>query len=147
LNNKPAKTFFLLVIVIITSIALMNLIADKANGSSVKSISAGDVISGVHGGSIESIEWQETRLRGKYRTGGKFTANYVKPSEPAAVTLTDLIREVNTKGGSTPTVKLTILDPPASLMALSILGIIAFPLMLVALIYFLVLRPTQMRGP
>jgi hypothetical protein len=149
LNNKPAKTFFLLVIVVITSIALMNLItgANSPFASGSKSISAGELFVELHAGKVESIEWQQTSLRGMFLEGVPFSATFVKPSDPAAVTLTDLVREVNTKGGSTRPVNLTILDPPASATALNVLSIIAFPLMLIALIYFLVLRPAQMRGP
>ena len=71
----------------------------------------------------------------------------MKPSDAAATTLTDLIRELDTNNKQTDDVKFVILNPPASAMMLNILSVIALPLMLIALIYFLVLRPAMKNGP
>jgi cell division protease FtsH len=142
LNNRPAKTFFLLVIVIITGIALMNLITSPTSLISgtkpPKELQASELYSKIDNGEIVSAEWQQTVFSGELKNGDRFTAKVADVSSAPAGEFEKYLRDKK--------VPFKRMDPPASATLLSILSVIAFPIMLIALIYFLVLRPAQMGG-
>jgi cell division protease FtsH len=144
LNNKPARTFFLLVIVIITGVALMNLITNPASilgANQPTVVNEAQFERDVREGKVASIEWQQATINAEMVANNqKVTTKFVPPETPGAQSLKDAIM-----ASKTP-VKVSYLDPPAASTVLNVLGVIAFPLMLVALIYFLVLRPAQMGG-
>ncbi len=87
---------------------------------------------------IETISWQQNQISGTYRNGDKFTATVVNPETTAGNTLSqELI-----KNGATVKIE----GAPIIAGIVGILSVIAIPLMMIALIYFLVLRPAQMVG-
>jgi cell division protease FtsH len=152
LNNKPARTLFLLVIAIITAVALMNLVTGSSgilNSTPPKSLSISDLMEQIQQNNVSTLEWQQSSISGDLTSGGKYVTRYVPPDQPGAQQLTGVLENYNRDARTDKTkkpIKWTILDPPASATALNVLSIIAFPLMLIALIYFLVLRPAQMGG-
>ncbi|HVT13646.1 MAG TPA: ATP-dependent zinc metalloprotease FtsH [Fimbriimonadaceae bacterium] len=132
-------------IVVIACIALMNLITTPAifGGAQPKAVDIATLIGKVKAGEVTKIDWQQNKLTGEYTNGDKFTTNFVEYSSAGARPLQDAIAEAGGKGKA-PAVNL--LDPPASTTIVSVLSVVAFPLMLIGLIYFLVLRPAQMGG-
>jgi len=141
LNNRPAKTFFLLVIVIILGIALMNLITNPGSifsGNTPKELPASALNEAIKSHNIVEAKWQQSTLTGTLKDGTKFTSKVADIASSAADGFENFLRS-----NSVPYERM---DPPASTTVLSILSVIAFPLMLIALIYFLVLRPAQMGG-
>ncbi|HTQ08455.1 MAG TPA: ATP-dependent zinc metalloprotease FtsH [Fimbriimonadaceae bacterium] len=145
MSNKPAKTFLLLVIVVIAGIALMNLIVGPSsflNGPQPKTVDIATLVKDVQKGNVSKIDWQQNKISGEYygTPPEKFTTNFVSPSDAGAKPLLDAI------SADPKQIQVNYLDPPASAAVLNILGVVAFPIMLIALIYFLVLRPAQMGG-
>src|ERR1044072_5666522 len=88
---------------------------------------------------IESAEWQQTSLTGILKgSKKKFVSKVADLNGNGSGEYERYLRENK--------VPFTRMDPPAITAFLGILSVIAFPLMLIALIYFLVLRPAQMGG-
>src|SRR5437868_9646 len=78
----------------------------------------------VRAGNVTNIEWQQTEITAEYKDGTRKTTHFVPPESSGAVSLKEAIRE------SKSPVKLTYMDPPATATILSVLSVIAFPLML-----------------
>ncbi len=142
MNNKPAKTFFLLVIVLIAGIALMNLITTPSGllgGGDVKELQTYELNRAIKENNIQDAKWQQNTFSGTLKgTGQKFTAKVATQDSQAGAEFENLLRQNDVHYDRS--------DPPAATTILSVLSVIAFPLMLIALIYFLVVRPAQMGG-
>jgi len=143
MSNRPAKTFLLLVVVVVAGIVLMNLLTGPSSfldGPPRKQVDIATLIRDVQRGNVAKIEWQQHRVSGEYfgSPREKFETDYVSPTEAGAKPLLDAISQ------DPKPIEVNYLDPPASATVLNILGVIAFPLMLIAVIYFLVLRPAQL---
>lgn len=136
--NRAARTIFLSLILVIVAISLLNIFGPTSSlmGAQPKELPYTDLIKEVkEGKNIEKAEWQADRVSGTFKDGSKF---WTRVPEKATETVTQAFVDNN--------VKLNFLDPPMSSSFLSILSIIAFPLMMLAILYFLVLRPAQMGG-
>ncbi len=127
-------------IVIVAGIALMNLIASPGNllGSPPKELKSWQLNDFILKGLVASAEWQQSTLKGELKDGTKFTATVPDINGPGSNDYESFLRSNH--------VPYQRLEPPVSSTILNVLGVIAFPLMLIALIYFLVLRPAQMGG-
>ena len=140
--NRTAKFIFLMVILILMGIAITNLF-----GSGVllgikqpEQISFSDVLKRNDISSV-SIQQETGTIHGHFTDGSSFESQ--GPSENSPV-WTDLIHE-STVSAHPFTVSYE--RPPALQNIFSLLSMIALPLMLFALVYFLLLRPVQMRPP
>jgi cell division protease FtsH len=139
--NRPAKTLFVLVIIIITGIAAINLVAGPTSplgGAQVKQMTTAELNQAIEAGNIEKAEWQQSRFEGTLADGTRFTATVQPPESAGGANFEEFLRANDVEYDKRPA--------PISHQALGILSIIAFPLMIIALIYFLVLRPAQMGG-
>jgi len=140
-SNRPAKTFILLVVVIVAGIALMNLVAGPDSilgGASPKELTTAQLNSLIETKKIADAEWQQDHFRGEETDGTKFTANVPSADSASAGDFEKFLRDNK--------VPYQRMSPPASTAILNILGVVAFPIMLIALIYFLVLRPNLMNA-
>jgi cell division protease FtsH len=143
LTNKPAKTAILLVLVVVVAIALMNAVASPGQifgGTQPKELTSAELNEAITGHNISTAEWQQSTFTGELKGNPpqKFTSKVADVNSPAAGEFETFLRNNQ--------VPYKRMDPPASTTLLSVLSVIAFPLMLIALIYFLVLRPAQMGG-
>jgi hypothetical protein len=139
-NNRPARIFFLLVIVIITSIALMNLVTspDSDAGSLSHGVDFLTLMRDIRAGKVATVDWQQSTLSGKYVVNDeRYATQFIPPESPNANVVFEAVMAAPNP------IRMRFLSPPATSTILSIFGVIAFPLMLIALIYFLVLRPAQ----
>jgi len=141
LNSKPAKTLLLLVSVAIMGLILINVLA--SNGSLpafgyVKKLTMTELNAEIDGGHIKKAEWQQTSLTGKLDTNQDFEAMVPSPESAGSQALQNKLIAKN--------VPYELVSPPVSTAIFSVLSMIAFPLLIVALVYFLLLRPAQMGG-
>ncbi len=88
---------------------------------------------------LEKVEWTQQTLTGRISSSGEtFEANV---PEPQTALGTDLARRLDQAG-----IQYDIKRPPVTQALLSILGVVFFPIMILVVIYFLVLRSGQMGG-
>ncbi len=144
MTNKPAKTFLFLILSVLVLVILTEFVA-PATGiggqKAPKALVESEVLDLAKKKEIASVEWQQEQLKGTktLKAGGEdFFAHVESADSPGAQ---DLKTAILASGA-----KLDIQGPPPISTAVSILSVIAFPLMILALIYFLVLRPAQMGG-
>ncbi|MFI5386214.1 MAG: hypothetical protein ACHQ50_08850 [Fimbriimonadales bacterium] len=75
MNNKPARTFFLLVIVIISGIALMNFLSNPSSllgGSQPKELTTAQLYAAIQTpGRITSAQWQQGTFKGEFNDNTK----------------------------------------------------------------------------
>jgi cell division protease FtsH len=87
---------------------------------------------------VKVANWQQNNLNGELKDGTQFTASVPEKDGPSAQQLVTLINESGAQ--------FNFDHPPISAMVIGFLGVIAFPLMILAVIYFLLIRPAQMGG-
>ncbi len=89
---------------------------------------------------VKSGEWQEDTFTAELNSpeGKKVQARVGASDTSGGAQLVKMLVDKKVKWGLTP--------PPVSNAIASLIGVIAFPALLLALIYFLVLRPAQMGG-
>lgn len=104
-----------------------------------------ELISSVQNGKVTAIHWQQDSARAELVGGGEIVARVPDANSAGGAGLNDAVNEFNKKATKNQ-IKLELEGPPASQSLISFLSIIAFPLMILGLIYFLVLRPAQMGG-
>jgi cell division protease FtsH len=143
--NKPAKTLLLLFIAGCLGIAIMSALSGQmgmlGGTKPPQELKTGEFLSYVKNGNIKTAKWQGITIEGDMDDGGvikKYTAVVPQPNDQSAATVVAALDDKN--------VDWTYEKPPVSGAILSALSVIAFPLMIIALIYFLVLRPAQMGG-
>jgi ATP-dependent Zn protease len=136
--------FIVLLFATICGILLMNFITSPASifaSQLPKELDSNALIQEIRQGHVKEIDWQQSTVSGEFVTGSRFTSHFVPPDSPGAKPLQDAITEAKNSGSG---LIVRYLDPPASTTVLTVLGVVALPLMLIGLIYFLVLRPAQM---
>lgn len=145
--NKPARTFVYLLLVAAAAIALLNVVGGGQSPFSSSQAEVKMVTSDVYAAlalpknspaAIASAEWQQKTLTGKLNDGKLFRASVDEQGTPGGTLLAKALNEAK--------VKWDLKDPPIANGILSVVSMLAIPLMMVALIYFLVLRPAQMGG-
>ncbi|MHB8635997.1 MAG: ATP-dependent zinc metalloprotease FtsH [Fimbriimonadaceae bacterium] len=90
---------------------------------------------------VDNVEWQQTTITGTFKSGskGKFEVSSVPDlSTPAGA---NLLLAMDKAG-----INYKIKGAPLSSQIMGIVSLVFFPLMVVAIVYFLVLRPVQMGG-
>lgn len=139
--NKPARTILLLVVVVLAGIALLSALSSSnplALGPGPKELTYSEFTQSVTQHKVETADWQQRQITGKLSGGQLYKVRVMDAESASANDLLALIK-------GSPTV-LTMAEPPMINAVVSLLSVIAFPLMILALIYFLVLRPAQMGG-
>jgi cell division protease FtsH len=87
---------------------------------------------------VQDAAWQQTTISGKMKDGSKY---FVRAGESGDQGAPETRRRLEASGAD-----YKIEDPPAINNVLGFVGAIAFPLMLVAFLYFFFIRPAQMGG-
>jgi len=139
--SRAARNLFVLVVTLLLVMAVWNSFSGGGGllgaGQPPTQLKVGELQQRAANGEVASSTWQGTEIRGKLKSGEQFVTK--APNVDTAAD-TELFRVLAEKGGlETP-------GPPASAALVSILSVIAFPLMIAVLIYFLVFRPMQMGG-
>ncbi len=139
--NRAAKSLFLTVLALIVGMAIWN---QATNGggfpgasSAPRNLTQSELFRQAQDGQVQECTWQGTEIRGKLKGGELFTTKAPNVDQASDSELYRVLTEranLDTPG------------PPASAAVLSVLSVLAFPLVVGLLIYFLVFRPMQMGG-
>ena len=141
MNNRPLKTLLLIVILILSGVALIQLLGSQNGvfGTAPKEVTIGQLNDFIKRKEIESAEWQETQFSFKLKNSSeKYVAQVPNSESSAAGAFEGSLRDND--------IKYERKRPPIGNALLSILSMLAFPLVFFALIYFFVWRPAQMGG-
>ena len=141
MNSKPAKTLFLVLIIAALVIVVMQQLVSSNSSlfSSPKELSMSQLDEAISKGQIKTFDWQQNNASGTFSADNTPFHALVPNSDSAAAS--SLIARLDAAK-----VPWKLASPPISGALLSILSMIAFPLMIIAVLYFLVLRPAQMGG-
>ena len=144
MNNKPARTLLIVVMLILVGLALMQTVGGPGSGGAFPlgqttiKLSMPELFEKIKDKSIAKADWQQTTLSGKLTDGRNFEA-LVQDSNSAG---SQDLRKALDDGG----VSWQLKDPPIMSGVVTILTAIAFPLMVLGILWFFVLRPAQMGG-
>jgi cell division protease FtsH len=140
--NKPAKTLLIMlgvVLAIFIGAALISPNAPALLGTGPRDLKTWELNDQINKKNIESAEWTQTTLTGKLKdTKEAFEANVPEYNSSASVALQN---QLNANG-----IHYDVKRPPVTAALLGILGVVFFPIMILVVIYFLVLRSGQMGG-
>jgi cell division protease FtsH len=109
-----------------------------AGGKSERTLETSELLELIKTDQVAKAEWQQNTINGELVGGQQFTARVPMAESPGATPLVTALDSSKTKWNLAP--------PPLTNGLLGVLSVIGFPLMIIALIYFLVLRPAQMGG-
>ena len=143
--SKAARTFLVLVVTVVALIAAMQLFTDPKGGigwpggDQPQVLAATELLSELANDKIDDGKWQMDEITGQYKVSKKAYRARVGPQEGQNQAV--YLKAFEEAGG-----KLELAAPPPITNVLGILSIIAFPLMIGLMIWFLVLRPAQMGG-
>ncbi len=141
MSNKPARTLILLVLAVAIGIVLMQAMFGQ-NGFGITAKPSEKSLQWLYSQSkknnVETVNFQGDTLNVKLNDG---TKSFVRIDSTSPGLTTDINDKLEKLG-----VAVKFDSPPITNSILNILGAIAFPLMLFALIYFLMIRPAQMGG-
>jgi cell division protease FtsH len=143
--SKPARTLFALIITIFLAFAVINLVGPAGNAFGAQKVEdwpISKLYDEAKKGNVKTADIQQSQIEGIYvATGGgdaKYRVNTPTSDSDEIGRLTEFLLEHK--------VVIEYKKPPISSNVVALLSVIAFPLMILALIYFLVLRPAQMGG-
>jgi cell division protease FtsH len=139
--NKPARTLLLLVVAVFAGIALLSALSSNPGlglAQKREELRQDQLASYLDQKAVKSASWQQKEITGELTNGKLFRALVPDQDSPAAQ---PLVVALNKSGA-----EWKFENPPVINAVVSLLSVIAFPLMILALIYFLVLRPAQMGG-
>jgi cell division protease FtsH len=145
--NKPARALFLTVLAIIVAIAAINYLPGSNTSlfSPDKTIemSVTDMLDHTAKGHMTKMEWQQSVISGEFSVPGdpkptKFTVDVPSYDSSGAQGLWTKLIELKAP--------IKVLKPPVSQAVIGVLSVLAFPLMVILLLYFFVFKPAQMGG-
>ncbi|MGV3615938.1 MAG: ATP-dependent zinc metalloprotease FtsH [Fimbriimonas sp.] len=139
--NKPTRTLLVLVVIVFVSIAIMSTLSSGSGGFGVQKrddLQRSQFLTALEKGEVETAVWQQNTITGKLTNGRQYQVLVPDKDSPGAPSV------VAALDASNATWKYE--QPPITTAIVGLLSVIAFPLMIIALIYFLVLRPAQMGG-
>jgi cell division protease FtsH len=142
--SKAARTFLVLVVTVVVLIAAMQLFADPSKGFAFggeppQTLASTELLKALKDEEIASGKWQMEDITGTFKASGKAYKARVGMQE--GTNQTYWVEKFDEKG-----IKLDLLPPPPITNVVGVLSVIAFPLMIGLMIWFLVLRPAQMGG-
>lgn len=141
--HRPLRTLAYVCLAIILCVVTMQWLGSGRAplGNELKRLDIQSLTQSVRAGEVVRATWQGNTLEGDLKDGTKFLVNVPQLSWASSVPTQEMLRSGN--------VKLEFANPPITGALLQILTMIAFPLLVVAAFYFLMLRPSQrnVRGP
>lgn len=138
--NKSAKAFIVTVFMVLILITLMNFISSTPGfiSSGPKNLNITEFYQQIESKQVKTADWQGTKIQGELRDNSKYVVNAFESGSNSGSDLQVTMRENN--------VAVKILPPAMGGTVLAALGYILMPLLLFALIYFMVIRPAQSGG-
>lgn len=125
-------------VALISSVGNPNGPASVFGGKQTKQLRLDEITSYLKLKKVQTANWQQNQLNGELKDGTQYTVTVPDKDGQGATQLQALIEESGAQ--------FTLDHPPVIAMVLSVLSVIAFPAMILAVIYFLLIRPAQMGG-
>ncbi|MDX2065432.1 MAG: ATP-dependent zinc metalloprotease FtsH, partial [Fimbriimonadaceae bacterium] len=141
MGKQPARILIGLILIIAIGVALMNMFTGAAAfglGSRTKELSLSSFYKELDNDQIINVKWQQATLTGQLANGGRYAVKVVDRDSPAA---NDIAQRIGRSK-----VNFEYEDPPVLNSIVGFLGAFILPVLLIAMIWFLVLRPAQMGG-
>jgi cell division protease FtsH len=138
--SKAARTLFLGVMVVIVVIATMNLLSTNTPlmGPQPRELTMGQLHQEIEARNVREATWQQTTIEGTLADGTKFRATGVDPGSAGGSALQEKMVEYG--------VNYEIKGAPMIAGFLTLLTMIAFPLIIILILYFFFIKPAQMGG-
>ena len=144
--NKPTKFLVITVTLAILVIALFNAMGNPGmlTMSAPKELSISQFYKELNLNSQEAanikgeVKWQQQEIRGKLKDDTDFFVRVPGENDPAGEALLDAMRQKS--------VDVKLLAPPVTNGILGLLSMILFPVLMIAALYFFVLRPQMGAG-
>lgn len=136
---RSFRILIILVFLALIAAALVNLVRPNSIGSRTIDMPLSRLYKEIDAGNVELVRFQDSNLRGMLRDGQRFEVRGFEMGHPG---MENLVGELRTRD-----VEFSVDPRPLSSSVITLLSVIAFPLMILALIYFLVLRPAQVSAP
>lgn len=130
-----------MIAVAIGAIVILNMLGSGSGllgTDTTKKLTMSELSSEIENKNVQKGAWQMTEISGTLKDGVKFAAKVPDYNSPGAATLLKTIQDYKAP--------IEFKDPPISNGLISLLSMIAVPLIFIALLYFFVFRPAQMGG-
>jgi len=143
--TKPARTLLIILIVVIFGVAIVSTTTDGGGipgpfgGQSAITLRYDELITHLDGHDVETATWREHELSGELKNGSHFTVSVPDKDSAAGNQLTALLASTHTR--------FSYGHPSGLMTVLGALSFAAFPLMILAVLYFLLIRPAQRLNP
>jgi len=139
--NRSARALFLSVVLVIAAIAAMNYFGSSLTTLSSdrpKELTWSEVLEAAKNNEVVEVTYQQGTLSGTFKDNTKFVADAPNIDSPGSA---PIIQKLSDTG-----VKINTPRPPISQAILSVLSMLAFPIMIFLLLYFFVFKPAQAGG-
>lgn len=138
--NRSARFLFLSLIFVILAISLMNILSPNSSimGARPKNLDYSEFYKELQSKNVEKATWQLNEISGTLKDGTKYVTSTVTSKDSAAASVLSDLKDSG--------VKFEIKEPPAFANWMPFLSMLIFPLTILAILYFFVLRPAQMGG-
>lgn len=137
--SKSARILFALIITIFVAFAVINLIGPMSSSRATREITISELYNLASLGELKSASIHEGSISGELVNGEKVLVYGVRNDSAMGAEVLKMLMDNG--------VEVTFERPPMSSNVLALLSVIAFPVMILALIYFLVLRPATLYRP
>ncbi len=125
-------------IALISSVGTGNSGGNFFGGKTTQPLRYDQLVTALKEKKVKTANWQQNSLTGELRNGTQYVATVPEKDSEGAKSLVEKLEASD--------VEFQYDHPPVIAMVLSVLSVIAFPLLILAVIYFLLIRPAQMGG-
>lgn len=147
--TKPAKTLLIIFVAVVFGVALISSVGTGSSkggglfGGPSQALSYSEFVKDLRltdkdAHKVKTVNWQQNSISGKLNDGSEYSVTVMEKDSSAAGPLVKMIEDSGAE--------FNFDHPPVIAMVLSALSFIAFPAMILAVIYFLLIRPAQMGG-
>ncbi len=153
--TKPARTLLLLLIAVIFVVALISSVGGPSGagglmgGKQTVTLTYNEIFQLIKEDKVITATWQQNQVNGELH-GGSIGTKAFSENTPYTVDVPDKdtadASQLQQALIGNSKISFTYGHPPMFTMVLQILSVLAFPALILALIYFLLIRPAQMGG-
>lgn len=139
--SKNIRGFLILIVVLISGFAIMSTLSTNGSAFGLRkqtNLSSNEFLSALEKKEVKDAKWQQNTISGELKDGRYYSVLVPDKDSPSATPFASAMTESG--------IRWAYENPPPSAAFAQLLSIIAFPLVIIALIYFMVLRPAQMGG-
>jgi hypothetical protein len=110
-------------------------VAGVLSGKSPEALRYDELVRYLREKKVKSAHWRQTELTGELTDGTEFQVTVPEKDSPSALPVIQLINESG--------FNFSFDGPPVTEMLISVLSVLAFPMMILTVIYFFLIKPTR----